>query len=487
MSLSITDYTHQEDRSPYLPPEIWSAIFQIGRQMQHSPSTLHSGTPIRSFPLLVSHVCRLWRDISINTPSLWTWIDYGTESCYGCELVSADLVEEFIKRSRDQPLDIRLSSHSYGADLSVTDENYWDLLYQDAERALDVIFDHAWRWQSAHLNLHSEDVELVWEDDFLSRLVPLAAPLLRRLWFYSESYDVLTNECLLQGGAPRLEFLKVEGAIKHDLFHAALPKVQVAEFALMDGMTDLPLGILDKTLSLVTLSVPAVADCYAQSGGKAYIPTLRTLKISGPLFERNLGLRNVLSSISAPALNRLVFSDFLPSEWERFPTYLERITAVEMFPVLDTLEIIPKLGSEPFDPIDEHLMRALPTIEHLIVVEPSIHNTLRLLSTTALWSSLTTIQIGKNIAERLLVDMLHHRALIRCPITKLFLPSVSFNTNSSIDYETLKKSVHVAVFDWLAYCVDSRDIGGQFVLITNGMILTRTLRVIGFRHENMTI
>jgi hypothetical protein len=328
-------------------------------------------------------------------PSLRTWIDYGTQSGYGCELASSYPVEVFIKRSQGRPLDIRLSSHSYAADLGATDANADEFSYQDAERALDIIFDHAWRWQSAHLNLLSANVELGLGSIFGDGIHPCRLP-----------YGILA---------------------------------QVA-----------------KSLSLVTLSVPAVVYSYTPP---VCIATLQTLKISGPLLGEVPGDPSnwLLFFLSAPALNRLIFSNFSPDKFGRLRTYLECSQIVETYPLLHALEIIPKNGSAQFDFIDESLMRALPTIKDLIVVEPSIFNTLRLLSTTALWSSLPTVQFGKNITQQLLVDVLDHRALIGCPITKLFLPSVSPNTNCSIDHERLKKSVDVEVFDWCTYCSDSRD------------------------------
>jgi hypothetical protein len=187
-----------------------------------------------------------------------------------------------IKRSQGRPLDIGLSSHSYAADLGATDANADEFSYQDAERALDIIFDHALRWQSAHLNLLSANVELGLGVNFWSRLEPLAVPLLQRLWFYSSDCN-WHGEYLLQGGAPRLNFIKVEGSVKPCLFPAA--ELRVAEIVSMDGIHPcrLPYGILAqvaKSLSLVTLSVPAVVYSYTPS---VCIATLQTLKISGPL------------------------------------------------------------------------------------------------------------------------------------------------------------------------------------------------------------
>jgi hypothetical protein len=156
----------QELGSPYyFPTEIWCLIFEIGEQSRGS-TVLPSKTSHRiregsecPFPLLVSHVCQHWRDISINTPSLWTWIDYDTYSWDGYELANSDVVGLFIERAQGQPLDIRLTSYSYGIDLTLI-QHVYDLpigydtaCFEDAQRALDIICNHASQWRTAHLSI----------------------------------------------------------------------------------------------------------------------------------------------------------------------------------------------------------------------------------------------------------------------------------------------------------------------------------------------
>ncbi|KAI4294407.1 hypothetical protein K525DRAFT_244121 [Schizophyllum commune Loenen D] len=53
-----------------MPPEILSQIF-----LQTLPIHLYDARPhTGAKPLVISHVCRLWRDIAINLPSLWTML-----------------------------------------------------------------------------------------------------------------------------------------------------------------------------------------------------------------------------------------------------------------------------------------------------------------------------------------------------------------------------------------------------------------------------
>jgi hypothetical protein len=127
------------------PVEIWCLVFCYGIQMTRSRSDIltprhsmrHNPAPL-PFVLVVSHVCRYWRDISVNSPTLWTQVDYGTDVTYGRELGNSNLVELFIKRSQNQLLDIRISSPSYpGSDVKLYRRNYQD--------ALDIVFAHSHR------------------------------------------------------------------------------------------------------------------------------------------------------------------------------------------------------------------------------------------------------------------------------------------------------------------------------------------------------
>lgn len=77
-----------------LPPEILSLVFKHALPFPNAKyPVVDTGTL-----LSVSWVSRLWREISINTPTLWTHID----------AVNADLIHVFISRSRAAPLDVRL-------------------------------------------------------------------------------------------------------------------------------------------------------------------------------------------------------------------------------------------------------------------------------------------------------------------------------------------------------------------------------------------
>ena len=60
--------------------------------------------------VMMTHVCRSWRNVLVSTPSLWTQLDF-------CVPAGPQQVEEFLRRSGNLPLDI----HHYLKDMGVAD------------------------------------------------------------------------------------------------------------------------------------------------------------------------------------------------------------------------------------------------------------------------------------------------------------------------------------------------------------------------------
>ncbi|KAK7048915.1 hypothetical protein R3P38DRAFT_2872030 [Favolaschia claudopus] len=86
-----------------LPPEILSHIFKFCNQPLHDNHIL--AAPSRT-PLLLLGVCRLWRDIVLSCPLLWTSVCF---NAHPGGTNYAKLVSAWLGRSRALPLDIWLS------------------------------------------------------------------------------------------------------------------------------------------------------------------------------------------------------------------------------------------------------------------------------------------------------------------------------------------------------------------------------------------
>ncbi|TDL25754.1 hypothetical protein BD410DRAFT_606722 [Rickenella mellea] len=83
-----------------LPPELWSNIFLDCLPFHPSFAALKA-------PLLLTHVCRHWRDVALSTPTLWSNISLtgGIESITDTTLIRFDM---WLERSRSCPLSIDL-------------------------------------------------------------------------------------------------------------------------------------------------------------------------------------------------------------------------------------------------------------------------------------------------------------------------------------------------------------------------------------------
>lgn len=93
------------------------------------------------FELLVSHVCRLWRNVTLGTSSLWTSITALHSECPLYECVVA-----YLERSKSHSLDIRI------------DYTHGEVLRSSAVKAgnfevLTLLIPHLARWASIWLGV----------------------------------------------------------------------------------------------------------------------------------------------------------------------------------------------------------------------------------------------------------------------------------------------------------------------------------------------
>lgn len=94
-----------------LPPEVLLNIFELFVHPSCNDSVLHLNsderisTPVRTRQLLtITHVCRRWREVSLNTATLWTRAD---------DFKPAQL-DAFLERSRDAAISLHLQAERAG-------------------------------------------------------------------------------------------------------------------------------------------------------------------------------------------------------------------------------------------------------------------------------------------------------------------------------------------------------------------------------------
>ncbi|KAG6333027.1 hypothetical protein ID866_6062 [Astraeus odoratus] len=132
-----------------LPVEVLCYIFSLGT---------HEGGN-GNFPVVVSHVCRLWREIALSNPLLWTQIRISSTSIISLAMEEGEVVPRalaFARRSAHCLLDIKLDlTQSFFVDRAVSDvylhlhfhllmSSAVDLLVDvhDRIRTLDVVTDY---------------------------------------------------------------------------------------------------------------------------------------------------------------------------------------------------------------------------------------------------------------------------------------------------------------------------------------------------------
>lgn len=185
------------------------------------------------FPILVSHVCRHWRDVATGTPSLWTALKFSLGS-------PLDKARAYLERSKALPLEIVIDcsapegwepeedsedaaedSHPEGLVPNVKKPPRAPLPFLSIDalnEILDLIIPHVDRWYGFEMQASLyESLYIV-----LSRLTTAAAaPILESLRFYhyedSEEFDAFqpvqfrTPFLLFGGDVPNLKNLALWG------------------------------------------------------------------------------------------------------------------------------------------------------------------------------------------------------------------------------------------------------------------------------------
>lgn len=174
-----------------LPVELLARIFVLGAGFDypyaHSPFLLkpeqaYAPAPSSNVQVVVSHVCQLWRQVALRTPSLWSTLHFREKS-------HINRAKAYLARCTRSPcylLDILFDS--------VSEEDYFPgvTLYKDEVRSIfQLITPHVKRWRSFHLKIRDNDCKGL-ARQFLSTCGP--APNLETLQLYHfEDYRTTQN------------------------------------------------------------------------------------------------------------------------------------------------------------------------------------------------------------------------------------------------------------------------------------------------------
>jgi len=194
-----------------------------------SSSSSDSFEPV--FQVLVSHVCRHWREVALSTPSLWTNI-----SVTANDQSPFDRIEVWLIRSKTLPIDIFIDSEplsrsqgaSSGSDSSNgtglssdSDIVLKSMSESDLAKLLDLLIPHVPRWLSFHLDAVSYPLMFTCVHLLSSPSTP-AAECLRMLELYhhedtdspfrpADHPQYGQHLTLFDGKAPRLQSIALWG------------------------------------------------------------------------------------------------------------------------------------------------------------------------------------------------------------------------------------------------------------------------------------
>lgn len=162
-----------------LPVEILARIFLLAKGPHIFPAT-NSFTDSFDLPLRISHVCRFWRQVALQSQQLWTTYEITHK-----RPAILPLVKLYLERSGNLSLSISVWWHPASDALNETDKNGGHSLYPETVLAfdpilrahLDVLLRHVHRWQSFQI-VH-EDWDLL--HSYLATFTTLSAPQLTHL------------------------------------------------------------------------------------------------------------------------------------------------------------------------------------------------------------------------------------------------------------------------------------------------------------------
>lgn len=161
----------------------------------------------RSIEVVISHVCRHWRDVAVGKSCLWTHIRFR-------EVLDIDRAAVYLRRSQDDPIYIVLDTPQYSEHIpGVT------LSRKEMPDIMDLIMPHAWRFKSLHLQFRDELCKDV-VCGYASAPDASPAPMLETLQLYyaedwtrpQRPYVVPSDTVLFRGETPRLRDVSIVGA-----------------------------------------------------------------------------------------------------------------------------------------------------------------------------------------------------------------------------------------------------------------------------------
>lgn len=413
MALSISQAESGSDMYPYfsrLPTEVISSIFEIYTLFPD----VCQGTP----ELLLSQMCRHWRDIALGTPSLWTNIHITA-----LDSVHRDKADTYLDRSGALPLSLRIDFLGDASD--------------PIDQICELFTSHIDRW--LHLRVFFVTVEAF--ERFIPLLSTSYAPNLRSCHLDVADHNdnqsgiaVYTDNSetsIFASGAPSLVSFGGRGLALHRWRPplGKLTDLRIHDPAPLHAMSFAYFAsILNDMVSLRHLIIVGDIMNSWTTPATIILPCLLSFHVRAN-FQR---LAELLGALRAPLLHSLLLEDVLEIGLFSMTHDIGR----SAFPSLRFLTLIPAPEFGVTEVTWWRLFAVFPTITDLTLVHPKIHPFLiahdRLTGPELPWPELSTVSLiardpyiaGLNIQH--LDNFVSSRMERQCPIKKLQLSKSIF-------------------------------------------------------------
>jgi hypothetical protein len=151
-----------------LPPEVLITIFQIYVDDAGGIALIGS-SPLRIPPNIPASVCRLWRDLTLSTATLWTDLSV---TLWG--IIQPEMLEIVLSRSYGSPLNLQIVGYQQGSGVDtlqtlVNESHRWRCLSLIRSSQISLSsFKHIALPSLEHLRVHCPAVE-----DYSNEILPL--------------------------------------------------------------------------------------------------------------------------------------------------------------------------------------------------------------------------------------------------------------------------------------------------------------------------
>lgn len=321
----VTETTLSDKDPPVLslPVEVTSLVFrylmgsddQLLAEETHFPSSLNSRRPkyvTLLMEVILSHVCRLWRSIALDLPTLWTTYRY--HSCiFYPPGPSLHRLEAYLERSTshlvDLKFDFRIAQGSSHYDCG------------SRLQMLAKIMSHVTRWRRVFI-ITDKNTPIL---DLLDNFKTASAPNLEHFALRTGSYSATTRQIqdlqpvLFKGGAPKLSSVAVDY-----LNHLVLsPMSNITTLRIEQPKLHTKWELLSSEAFISILLIPTLTNLslVGDIGVLVYVEDFEDIIPMRSLKHLRLAdswsMSMILPYLRAPLLETLIIRNWLP---EGFPT-----------------------------------------------------------------------------------------------------------------------------------------------------------------------